>query len=335
MSAVAVAAPAEAHTPPLRRDAVRLLVVPLPAGPPEHHPVTELPGLLAPGDVLVINTSGTLPAALEAAGPGGEAVVVHVSGPDPEVEGRWIVEVRGGAAEPGQELRLPAGGRARLRGPHRGTRLWSADLALPAPLPGFLARHGRPIRYAHANAAPPLSAYQTVYATEPGSAEMPSAGRPLTTEAVTRLVARGIDVAPLVLHTGVSSLERGEAPYPERFSVAAGTAERVNLARRLGGRVVAVGTTVVRALEAAAEPDGTVRAARGWTDLVVDPGRGVRVVDGLLTGFHDPEASHLSLLEAVAGRPALERAYAVAAAAGYRRHEWGDLALFLPERRSG
>ncbi len=126
----------------------------------------------------------------------------------------------------------------------------------------------------------------------------------------------------------------GEAPYPERFSVAAGTAERVNLARRLGGRVVAVGTTVVRALEAA-EPDGTVRAAQGWTDLVVDPGRGVRVVDGLLTGFHDPEASHLSLLEAVAGRPALERAYAVAAAAGYRRHEWGDLALFLPERRSG
>lgn len=334
MSALALPAPPEAHAPPARRDAVRLLLVPVPVGPLRPTRFATLPELLRAGDVLVINTSATIPAAVEVERGDGTHAALHVSGPDPGQTGRWVVELRAPAARAGERLALPADARATLLTPYRGGRLWLAALAVPGGVPAFLARHGRPIRYAHADVAPPLSAYQTVYATEPGSAEMPSAGRPVTTEAVTRLVARGVDVAPLVLHAGVSSLELGEAPYPERFSVSEATADRVNLARRLGGRVVAVGTTVVRALEAAAEPDGTVRAARGWTDLVVDPARGVRVVDGLLTGFHDPEASHLSLLEAVAGRPALERAYAVAAAAGYRRHEWGDLALFLPGRRS-
>ncbi len=146
--------------------------------------------------------------------------------------------------------------------------------------------------------------YQNVYTTEPGSAEMPSAGRPFTPEVITRLVAKGVGVSPLVLHTGVASLESTELPYPERVRMPATTANRVNDARRDGGRVIAVGTTVVRALETAGGDDGVAQPLDGWTDLVITPERGVRVVDGLLTGWHEPEASHLLMLEAVAGRAA-------------------------------
>jgi S-adenosylmethionine:tRNA ribosyltransferase-isomerase len=183
--------------------------------------------------------------------------------------------------------------------------------------------------YAHQPAARPLAAYQTMFARVPGSAEMPSAGRPFTPRLLHALAARGIGVARLTLHTGVASLELGEPPYPERFAVPAGTAARANAVRRAGGRVIAVGTTVTRALESAADSDGTVRAAGGWTSLVVTPERGVRAVDGLVTGWHEPEASHLLMLEAVAGRPLVERSYAAAVALGYRRHEFGDAHLIL------
>lgn len=352
----------EAHVPPeargLARDAVRLLVVPLEHGVPRHAGFADLPAVLASGDLLVVNTSATLPAALPAVEEEGGAATLHLSGPVPEesaqpgaraasvgppagdlphggLRARWIVEPRaadGGrlrGVRAGERLALPAGGRAELLVPYLGRRLWVASLTLPEPLPAYLARHGRPIRYQHVDGDWPLDAYQTAYAAEPGSAEMPSAGRPFTPELITALVARGIDVAPLVLHTGVSSPEAGERPFPERFRVPVWTAERVNLARRLGGRAVAVGTTAVRALESAATPDGRVQAAGGWTELVLGPERPVRAVDGVLTGFHDPAASHLHLLEALAGRGALARAYREAARAGYQRHEFGDLMLLL------
>jgi S-adenosylmethionine:tRNA ribosyltransferase-isomerase len=161
---------------------------------------------------------------------------------------------------------------------------------------------------------------------------MPSASRPFTDEIVVDLIAAGVVVVPITLHTGVSSLEAHERPYPERFRVPAATARIVNEARSAGGRVVAVGTTVVRALESAVGHDGRVHAADGWTDLLITPERGVAVVDGLLTGWHEPEATHLLMLEAVAGRPALELAYPEAIAAGYRWHEFGDVHLLLAER---
>lgn len=175
-----------------------------------------------------------------------------------------------------------------------------------------------------------MTAYQNVYATEPGSAEMPSAGRPFTADLMVRLVAKGIGVTPVVLHTGVASLEADELPYPERFRVPPATAARVNAARASGGRVVAIGTTTVRALESAVGDDGRVRAVEGWTEHVVTPEGGVRVVDGLLTGWHEPEASHLLMLEAVAGRPLLERSYEAALAGEYLWHEFGDVHLILP-----
>ena len=166
--------------------------------------------------------------------------------------------------------------------------------------------------------------------TEPGSAEMPSAGRPFTPEVITRLVAKGVGVTPIVLHTGVASLEADELPYPEHARVAPSTAARVNATHAAGGRVVAVGTTVVRALESAVDDGGTVHPFDGWTDLVITPERGVRAVDGLLTGWHEPEASHLLMLEAVAGRELLERSYAASLAEGYQWHEFGDVHLILP-----
>ena len=158
---------------------------------------------------------------------------------------------------------------------------------------------------------------------------MPSAARPFSAELVAQLVAGGVQFAPITLHSGVSSLEAGERPYPERYRVPPETARLVNAARRWGGRVIAVGTTVVRALETVADADGVVTAGAGLTDLVVTPERGVRAVDGLLTGWHEPESSHLQLLEAVAGPELLERSYDAARAAGYRWHEFGDSHLIL------
>ena len=345
MSAVAVAVEElrEADRPPeergLSRDRVLMLVADPAAGGLYHGHFDELPELLGPGDVLVLNTSRTLPAALPARSAGGARLVLHLSTPAPgERPGRWIVELRtddgrrhGGHA--GQRLLLPGGAEAELLASYVGSRLWVADLHLRGgDLLDYLDRHGQPIRYRHTGADWPLDAYQNVYAVEPGSAEMPSAGRPFTAEMITRLVARGVDVAPVVLHTGVSSLERGEPPYSERFEVSRATAERVNLARALGGRVVAVGTTSVRALESAAHADGSVRAASGWTDLVIGAERPVRAVDAVLSGFHDRDTSHLQLLEAVAGQALLEGAYSAALEHGYLRHEFGDVLLVLPRR---
>jgi S-adenosylmethionine:tRNA ribosyltransferase-isomerase len=208
--------------------------------------------------------------------------------------------------------------------------LWSAELDVPGRFLTWLAVHGLPIRYSHVERPWPLATYQNVYATEPGSAEMPSAGRPFTPEVITRLVAKGVGVSPIVLHTGVASLEADEWPYPERLRVPASTAERVAATRLAGYRVVAVGTTVVRALETAAGPEGQVRPVEGWTDVVVSPERGVHLVDGLLTGWHEPASSHLLLLEALCGRYRLESWYMEALAEGYRFHEFGDVHLILP-----
>ncbi|WP_329458504.1 S-adenosylmethionine:tRNA ribosyltransferase-isomerase [Streptomyces sp. NBC_01497] len=379
------------------RDDVRLLVSR--GTDVSHHAFGELPCLLRAGDVLVVNTSATLPAAVGGrlgGETGGEAVVVHFStrGDD----GRWAVELRtpvpggGGVSRPrpggpaGTLVRLPGGVRLLLQEPldPAGARLWwarvrpgdgaaGADGAageqdrtgervagapgasraagsggqdragggaagpgqVPAvpDVPGLLRRYGRPIRYGYTERDQDLSAYQTVFALpEPdgsGSAEMPSAGRPFTAETVAALVRRGVQFAPLTLHTGVASAEAHEPPYPERYAVPGTTARLVNAARAGGGAVIAVGTTVVRALESAADGRGTVRAAAGWTDLVVTPRRGARAVDGLLTGLHEPRASHLLMLEAIAGREALVRGYDQALDHRYLWHEFGDVHLIL------
>ncbi|MDL5200730.1 S-adenosylmethionine:tRNA ribosyltransferase-isomerase [Streptomyces sp. ALI-76-A] len=335
--------PAEQRGAGRDRDAVRLLVSR--GTEVAHHAFGELPRLLRAGDLLVVNTSPTLAAAVD--GRIGHArVVVHFStrGDD----GRWAVELRdpdgkgttraraGGPA--GTEVRLPAGARLVLEEPvARGSeRLWwvRVPTAGDSGVLGLLREYGRPVRYSYTERDQPLSVYQTVFALPSpdgsGSAEMPSAARPFTARLVAELVSRGVQFAPVSLHTGVASAEAHEPPYPERFAVPEASARLINAARAGGGRVVAVGTTAVRAVESAAGPDGIVRARAGWTDLVVTPERGVRVVDGLLTGLHEPEASHLLMLEAVAGRAAVVRGYEEALRARYLWHEFGDVHLLLP-----
>jgi S-adenosylmethionine:tRNA ribosyltransferase-isomerase len=330
------ASPAEARG--MTRDAVRMLVAHRADDTIVHSTFALLPAFLDPGDLVVINTSGTIPAAVDATSAGGTHVTVHLS--TRLDDGRWVIEVRrpvGHATQrwsggpPPRDLVLGRNASLTLDEPY-GTagRLWVATIRLPQPALTWLAVHGRPIRYAHVEQSWPLSAYQNVYVTEPGSAEMPSAGRPFTPELITRLVAKGVGITPLVLHTGVASLEADELPYPERVRVPAITAQRVNATRASGHRVVAVGTTVVRAVETAADARGTLHEYDGWTDLVITPERGVRAVDGLLTGWHEPEASHMLMLEAVAGRCALERSYAASLAEGYLWHEFGDVHLLLP-----
>jgi S-adenosylmethionine:tRNA ribosyltransferase-isomerase len=391
------------------RDDVRLMVARRQGLTVSHHAFRELPHLLEPGDVLVVNTSATLPAAVdgrvtdtcerraeaqrsgaeaervsecerraeaqrsgaeaergsecerraEAQRSGAEAergsecepVVVHFSTRRSDSE--WVVELRtpdgrgstrqrtvasDGAREE-VTVRLTGGARLTLVAPVSAAgregmpqaRLWRAYFGATDPL-AYLARYGRPIRYSYTDADRDLTAYQTVFA-EPspraGSAEMPSAARPFTADLVTRLVSRGVQVVPLTLHTGVASVESHEPPYAEWFEVPEPTARVVNAARAAGSRVVAVGTTAVRALESAADASGVVRPRSGWTEVVITPERGVRVVDGLVTGFHEPRASHLLMLEAVAGRALLDRSYAEALREGYLWHEFGDLHLIL------
>jgi S-adenosylmethionine:tRNA ribosyltransferase-isomerase len=343
MSALAFELPArlEAHEPPeargLRRDRVRLMVATRSTGAIVHTRFDELPAFLAPGDLIVVNTSATFPAALAARRADGQALELRLSTPSPDHPAdHWVVELRlgdapFGDARPGEDLELPAGGRATIMARYASSsRLWLARLDLPAPLERYLELHGRPIRYRYVPRPWPLEAYQTAYALDPGSAEMPSAGRPLSSDLLTRLAASGVLIAPITLHTGVSSPERHEPPYPERYRVPPQTARLVDAVHGWDGKVVAIGTTVVRALESVARPDGSVAPGAGWTNLVVSPERGLSAIDGLLTGWHEPEASHLQMLRAAAGDELLARSYRAAVEHGYLWHEFGDSHLILP-----
>jgi S-adenosylmethionine:tRNA ribosyltransferase-isomerase len=335
----------EAAQPPeargLARDQVRLLVGWRHRPDLAHTVFHRLPDYLDPGDLLVVNNSATLPAALAAVAPDGTRLELHLS--TQLHRDRWVVEPRRAAhpasepwseAHPGLVLGLDAGADAELLAPY-GTpgRLWLAALHLRAPLDQWLARHGRPIRYRYVPSEWPLDYYQTVFAQEAGSAEMPSAARPFSAALVTDLVSRGVQVATVTLHCAVSSLEAREAPVPERFVVTESTADLVNHTHRHGHRVIAVGTTVVRALETVADATGAVRPTGpggSWTDLVITAERGVRAVDGMITGWHEPAASHLAMLESVAGTDLLVRSYRAALASRYLWHEFGDSHLILP-----
>jgi S-adenosylmethionine:tRNA ribosyltransferase-isomerase len=337
-------APAPAEWRGYARDEVRLLV-----GRPDgivHARFRDLADHLERGDLLVVNDSATEARELDATLTGRGPVVLHLA--QRLRAGTWVVELR--TAPDARRAVLDAhegdvvtsgGLRLTLTAPHpggtssptgRGNRLWRASVTGdPA---AELAARGRPIAYGYLDRRYPLEAYQTVFGIRPGSAEMPSAARPFTPELVAGLVARGIQIAPITLHTGVSSQEAGEAPAPEWFEVTASTARIVRQTKLAGGRVIAVGTTVTRALESAVVRRGrtgtTVRPARGWTERVITPQQPPVLVDGLVTGWHDPHASHLLLVEAVAGRALTQAAYDEALGAGYLWHEFGDAGLLLP-----
>lgn len=326
----------------LTRDRVRLLTA-TPDGL-AHATFGDIGHFLCSGDLVVVNTSATIAAAVDGSRADGQLVTAHFS--TALDDGTRVIELRLNSAErervrdayPGETIALPAGASITLlrRYPEADSdRLWAVtvttgSVASDDAIGEYLSRHGRPIRYSYVPDPWPLPAYQSVFSRDPGSAEMPSAGRPFTGDLVASLIAAGVMFAPITLHTGVASLEAHEAPLPERFIVPELTATLVNLAKNRGHRVVAVGTTCTRAIESAADESGTVHATGGWTDLVLGADRPARVVNGLVTGWHDPEASHLALLQAVAGSQLVDAAYAEAERSGYLWHEFGDSCLLLP-----
>jgi len=341
----------EASEPPeargLRRDEVRLMVSNYKTDEVKHTQFNQLAEYLSEGDVIVVNTSRTRNAALLAAREDGAVIELHIS--THLDEDQWTVEARSISeagktkhledARGGETLRLPDGVSTVLQAPYvsdcddnsiPSETLWLAKIDFPQDVDDYLERHGFPIRYNYVKQRWPLDYYQTVYATEVGSAEMPSAGRPFTSELMERLTAKGIRIAPLILHTGVSNVDTHEPPYKEFYRVTAETAEIVNNARAAGHRIIAVGTTAIRALETVTNGSGETHAGQGWTCLVITPERGLRAVDALLTGMHEPEASHLAILESLAGLSHIKIAYDEALRNGYLWHEFGDLHLILP-----
>ena len=338
-------APAEARG--MRRDDVKLMISCRSTDHVAHARFRDLGEYLAAGDVLVINTSGTMSAAIEATEPGGTTLELHLSTHLPG--DLWTVELRepvgsttrayrDGVA--GEVLRLTGGGEALVHAPYScgcdgrsvpdSKRLWLATLRLDAPVVEYFGAHGFPIRYQYVRELWPQAYYQTAYATEVGSAEMPSAGRAFTPELIARLVARGVQFAPVLLHTGVASLEDHEPPYEEFYRVPPTSARIINAARMSGNRIVAVGTTAIRALETVTTADGVTHPGEGWTCHVVGPRTPIRSADALITGFHEPRSSHIMLLEGLATRSHLATTYAAAIESGYLWHEFGDLHLLLP-----
>lgn len=319
------------------RDDVKLMVNHRSTGVIEHLRFPDIVDQLDPGDVLVVNTSGTVAAAIDGWSTMGTRLRVHFASPIPG--GLWSVEIRrpedDGATKPGpdwspQTLLLAGGARLHLlTRNHTSPRTWVAEMDDVADVLSYLLEHGAPIRYTPGPPLP-LAAYQTVFSTEPGSAEMPSAARPFTTDLVTRLTSKGVVVVPVTLHAGVSSYETDEGPGDERYRVPDHTAAVVNAVRGAGGRVFATGTTVVRALETVADGTGEVHPGRGITDKLITVSTGLQVVDGLITGWHEPRSSHLMLLEAFLDRERLDLVYREALQAGYLWHEFGDILLIVP-----
>jgi S-adenosylmethionine:tRNA ribosyltransferase-isomerase len=332
-SELAATMPAEARG--RKRDEGRLMVT-TPDGQHQHARFFELANFLQAGDVVVVNNSATLPASLPAHGRLGDFIVnlsTDYGG------GVWLAEPRWSSSQPGPmplergEVFQVAGLDVRLIAAYPGLpRLWF--IRFDGDVWAAMERSGQPIRYGYVNEAFALEHYQTVFAQIPGSAEMPSAAYAFTPRVVDSLRAKGVQIVPITLHTGVSSLEveaediEAHTLYPEPYHVPQATADVINRARQEGRRVIAIGTTVIRALESAW--DGyQVQAKQGFTRIYVHPARGIHAVDGLLTGMHDPLTSHLAMLYAIASSEIIKSGYAEAVREGYLWHEFGDAHLIL------
>jgi len=335
-----------AASAPRARGERRLLLLDRATGSVGDAQLDELPTLVRPGDLFVVNDAATLPASLPARAPSGAPMEVRlVRARD---DGRRWQAVALGAGDwrtpterrPAPE-RLEAGARIEIAGlPATVTALSRTSVRLfelrfeneADEVWAAIYRRGRPIQYAHVPEPLALWSVQTAYAARPWAAEAPSAGVPLDWSLLSALRARGVGLAAITEGAGLSSTGDpaidAALPLPERFEVPAATVRAIGEARARGGRVIAVGTSVVRALESAAA-SGELRAASGETDLVIGPGYRPRVADGLFTGLHEPTASHFALLQAFAPRAQLEAAYAHAERGGYLGHEFGDTNLIL------
>jgi S-adenosylmethionine:tRNA ribosyltransferase-isomerase len=338
------------------RGRTRLLIVDPRSGRRADALARDLPDWLGAGDLLIVNDAATLPASLR--GRGARAEAVREDRRESEVEIRltglgdatWRAVLFGaGDWRTPTEHRPPpptlaVGDRVIFEGGLTGT----VEVVSPisprlvelrfdregAALWAALYRAGRPVQYAYLREPLALWSVQTVFAGRPWAAEMPSAGRPLDWETLLTLRRRGVEVAAVTHAAGLSSTGDptldAALPLPERFEIPAASVEAIARARARGGRIIAVGTTVVRALEGCVRARGELSAGAGETDLVLGPGFAPRVVDGIVTGMHGPGESHFELLNAFADRDGLRAAFEQAAAAGYLAHEFGDATLILP-----
>jgi S-adenosylmethionine:tRNA ribosyltransferase-isomerase len=324
----------------LARDEVRLLITEG-SGQIEHTTFNHFPLFLQKGDVLVVNTSATIPAALPVSLPGGRQGRLHIS--TKLHDRRWLVEIReitGNKTKrwhegaEGMVFQLPSSTSVILK--HRFYKneqwlhLWVVEFNLHQSMQNYLSVNATPVQYEKLDRQYPLSYYQTFFSFHPGSSEMPSAGRGFTPGLIETLLKKGVALAPVILHTGISSLEENETPYPEYMEVDPVTAALINTAKSQGRRIIAVGTTAIRAIETAVNNEGIVLSYRGNTELFIDESYAMKVIDGLLTGFHEPRASHLNMLQSVAGFEHIDRAYKEAIQAGYYWHQFGDMHLILP-----
>lgn len=328
-----------AQAPADRRDASRLLVVDRGAGSLHHRSFPALVEYVAPGDVVVLNETRVFPARLRGrrvSGADAEVLLLHPHGGEERV---WTALVRPGSKlKPGRVVEVAEGLSVEiLDSTPGGERIVRLVTELPlaealdrfgeVPLPPYVARDATEAD---------RERYQTVYARERGSVAAPTAGLHFTPGVLAALEAKGARIARLVLHVGVGTFRPVEAEDPaehrmhaEWFSVSSEAARTVNEVRAAGGRVWAVGTTVVRTLESVAAEDGSLRAAEGWTDIFIRPPYRFRVVDGLLTNFHLPRSTLLMLVAAFAGHELVMHAYREAVERGYRFFSYGDAMLLV------
>lgn len=346
-----------ASTPAERRDDARLLVVAREWGVVDHRRFRDLDRLIAPGDLLVVNESRVLPARLVGQRASGAEAEVLLLRPAPAeasgVDGAgavagvddatlWEALVRPGRKlRPGRVLRVAPDLEVEIVGPAPGGGR-TVRLLTPLPVAEALARHGHmplPPYIDRPDTPADRRRYQTVYARTPGSVAAPTAGLHFTDALLARLEAKGVERASLSLHVGIGTFRPVETDDPaehpmhaEVYHVPGATAEAVAAARARGGRIWAVGTTVVRTLEAVADAEGRLHPGSGTTDLFIRPPYSFRVVDGLITNFHLPRSTLLMLVAALAGRTTVLEAYETAVREGYRFYSYGDAMVVLPDR---
>jgi S-adenosylmethionine:tRNA ribosyltransferase-isomerase len=333
-------APAERRG--LNRDQVRLLITKRTSHEIQHSYFDQIGRWLNPGDLLVLNSSRTIPALLQGRDPS-ENTKVEVRLAEHLSDDSWLAvllckeeDSTACHLRDGMQIHFASDLSATVLEQHEIIpRLWRIRFSRTgSELIEALYRIGEPIRYEYVSASWSLSEYQTIYGTVPGSAEMPSAGRAFTWKIFLDLKRRGIQIASIVLHAGLSSymddeLDAQNPAKEEEYFIGAAAAEEIQQAHERGGRIVAVGTTVVKALESAADGFKKVHAGHGYTQLHITANTKLQVVEGLLTGLHEPHASHLDLLSAFLPSSVIESSYMEAVRNKYLWHEFGDLNLIV------
>ncbi|WP_246942995.1 S-adenosylmethionine:tRNA ribosyltransferase-isomerase [Bacillus pinisoli] len=315
-----------------RRDGVKLMVLDRNSKTSYHEPFVHIERYLGPGDVLVFNNSRTIPAVLKGK-QGNRDIEVRLSR---KIDGqKWEALVVDGLYSSRDLLLFPGNVTAEVIGKGIEGPLVILSFSLYGyELLDFIYKYGEPIRYEYIKDSLPLNDYQTVYSSVPGSVEMPSAGRAFTWDLLNSLQKRGIKLAFVQLHTGLSYYGNDQWPnptmHPEYYHVSMEAATIINQAKKSGKRVIAVGTTVVRTLETVANEEGSIQSEEGITSTYIHKHTKLKLVDGLLTGLHEPEASHLDMLGAFINQDQLIRAYQEAINNGYLWHEFGDVNLILP-----